>query len=44
MEYRYEFFGEEVEKPLDRTEVLQAVRRLRGWVEALVAERGTGGG
>jgi HEPN domain-containing protein len=44
VEYRYEFFGEEVEKPLDRTEVLQAVRRLRGWVEALVAERGTGGG
>ncbi len=37
VEYRYEFFAEEVDKPLDRPAVLAEVRRLRGWVEALLA-------
>jgi HEPN domain-containing protein len=37
VEYRYEFFAEEVDKPLDRQAVLEQVRRLRGWVEARLA-------
>lgn len=37
VEYRYEFFAEEVDKPLDRPAVLEQVRRLRGWVEARLA-------
>jgi len=39
VEYRYEFFGEEVEKPLDRRAVQDEVRRLRAWAEAWLAER-----
>ncbi len=38
VEYRYEFFAEEVDQPLDRPAILTEVRRLRDWVEALVAE------
>ena len=34
VEYRYEFYAEEVERPLDRQAVLEQVRRLRAWVEA----------
>lgn len=34
VEYRYEFYAEEVERPLDRPAVLAQVRRLRVWVEA----------
>lgn len=37
VEYRYEFFAEELEKPLDRPAVLAEVRRLRAWVEARLA-------
>ena len=37
VEYRYEFFAEELEKPLDRAAVLAQVRRLRAWVEVKVA-------
>ena len=37
VEYRYEFFGEEVERPLDRKAVLELVRQLRIWVEAQLA-------
>ena len=37
VEYRYEFFTEEVDPPLDRPAVLEQVRRLRGWVEARLA-------
>jgi HEPN domain-containing protein len=37
VEYRYEFFGEEVERPLDRHAVLEQVRRLRVWVESSLA-------
>lgn len=37
VEYRYEFYAEEVEKPLDRQLVLGQVRRLREWVEARIA-------
>ena len=37
VEYRYEFYAEEVEKPLERQAVLEQVRRLRAWVEARVA-------
>lgn len=36
VEYRYEFFAEEVDKPLDRPAVLAQVRRLRAWLEALL--------
>jgi HEPN domain-containing protein len=39
VEYRYEFFSEEVEKPLDRQAVRDEVRRLRTWVEGLMAAR-----
>ena len=38
VEYRYEFYAEEVEPPLDRQRVLEQVRRLRAWVEARLAE------
>ena len=34
VDYRYEFFAEEADKPLDRPAVLEQVRRLRGWVVA----------
>lgn len=34
VEYRYEFYAEEVERPLDRSAVLAQVQRLRVWVEA----------
>ena len=37
VEYRYEFFAEELEKPLDRAAVLAQVRRLRAWVEVKLA-------
>jgi HEPN domain-containing protein len=37
VEYRYEFFAEEVDQPLDRPAVLEQVRRLRGWVEVRLA-------
>ncbi len=37
VEYRYEFYAEEVERPLDRPAVLEQVRRLRAWVEARLA-------
>jgi HEPN domain-containing protein len=37
VEYRYEFFAEEVDKPLDRPAVLEQVRRLRAWVEGKLA-------
>ena len=37
VEYRYEFFAEEVDKPLDRPAVLEQVRRLRAWVEGNLA-------
>ena len=37
VEYRYEFFAEELEKPLDRAAVLAQVRRLRAWVEMKLA-------
>ena len=39
VESRYEFFSEEVEKPLDRQAVRDEVRRLRTWVEGLMAAR-----
>ena len=41
VEYRYEFYAEEVEPPLDRQSVLDQVRRLRAWVENLIALKGT---
>lgn len=34
VEYRYEFYSEEVDRPLDRQAVLDQVRKLRAWVEA----------
>lgn len=37
VEYRYEFFAEEVEKPLDRIAIREEVRRLRTWVETMLA-------
>lgn len=37
VEYRYEYFAEEAEQPLDRLAVLEEVRRLRSWVEACLA-------
>ena len=37
VEYRYEFFAEEPEKPLDRAAILAQVRRLRAWVEVKLA-------
>lgn len=37
VEYRYEFFAEEVDKPLDRSAILEQVRRLRTWVEERLA-------
>jgi len=37
VEYRYEFYAEEVERPMDRQAVLEQVRRLRAWVEARLA-------
>jgi HEPN domain-containing protein len=37
VEYRYEFYAEEVDRPLDRQAVLDQVRKLRAWVEARVA-------
>lgn len=39
VEYRYEFFAEEVDKPLDRPAVCEEVRRLRAWVEAQLASQ-----
>jgi HEPN domain-containing protein len=39
VEYRYEFFSEEVEKLLDRQAVRDEIRRLREWVETLLAKR-----
>lgn len=37
VEYRYEFFAEEVDKPLNRQVVRAEVQRLRVWVETLLA-------
>lgn len=37
VEYRYEFFAEEVDKPLDRPAVHEELKRLRTWVEARLA-------
>jgi HEPN domain-containing protein len=37
VEYRYEFFAEEVEKPLERRAICDQVCRLRAWVEASLA-------
>ena len=39
VEYRYEFFAEEVEKPLERRVICEQVRRLRAWVEASLAAK-----
>ena len=39
VDYRYEFFAEEVEQPLDRQTVCDEVRRLRAWVEAGLAHQ-----
>ncbi len=37
VEYRYEFFGEDTEQPLERRAILAEVRRLREWVEQAIA-------
>lgn len=37
VEYRYEFFAEEAEQPLNRPAVREEVQRLRVWVEARLA-------
>ena len=42
VEYRYEFFAEEVEQPLDRIAVCEELRRLRNWVEAWVTRSEAG--
>lgn len=41
VEYRYEFFAEEMDKPLARAEVLSQVQRLRVWVESGLAQKKT---
>jgi HEPN domain-containing protein len=33
VEYRYEFYAEETDKPLDRKAILARIRQLRVWVE-----------
>ena len=38
VEYRYEFFAEEVDTPLDRPAVSEEVRRLRAWVELFLKQ------
>ena len=37
VEYRYEFFAEEADQPLDRPAVHEELKRLRIWVEARLA-------
>ncbi len=37
VEYRYEFFSEETDKPLDRQIICEQVRRLHAWVEKQLA-------
>ncbi len=37
VEYRYDFFAEETDKPLDRQIIREQVRRLRAWVEKQLA-------
>jgi len=39
VEYRYEFFAEEADRPLDRDAVCQEVQRLRAWVEHYLATK-----
>ncbi len=40
VEYRYEFFAEETERPLERDAIHNQVVRLRLWVETLFAAEG----